>query len=142
LGSASFIHHNCFLFRQWCSNLDGSAGFTTQVFDYLKAKVNQGEEIIVSLVVDEMDIRKHLSFDGNKFVGNVDLGDSRETGNDDILKLCEISERKIVETTIYNKLYSNKNLLEYLCIKILVCCTTQYPNILQSTNHLPSPKYN
>jgi hypothetical protein len=60
----------------------------------------------------------------------------------DILKLCEISERKIVETTIYNKLYSNKNLLEYLCIKILVCCTTQYPNILQSANHVPSHKYN
>ena len=37
----------------------------------------------MSLVVDEMDIRKHLSFDGNKFVGNVDLGDNRETGDDD-----------------------------------------------------------
>jgi len=83
LRSASYIHHNCLLFRGWCSNLDGSAGFTTQVFDYLKAKVNQGEEIIVSLVVDEMDIRKHSSFDGNKFVENVDLGDNRETGDDD-----------------------------------------------------------
>ena len=55
--------------RNWCSVLDGSAGFTTQVFDFLKSKNDLGDQLVVSLVIDEMSIMKHVSFDGKKFVG-------------------------------------------------------------------------
>ena len=49
--------------------MDGSAGFTAQVFDFLKAKNDDGDELIVSLLIDEMSIMKHVSFDGKKYVG-------------------------------------------------------------------------
>ena len=39
--------------------------------------MDAGEEVIVSLMLDEMAIMKHLSFDGKKYVGGVYLGDGR-----------------------------------------------------------------
>ena len=46
-----------FSIRQWCSVLDGSPGFTKQVFDFLKEKSDKRQDpLVVSLIVDEMSI--------------------------------------------------------------------------------------
>ena len=64
--------------RRWYTNVDGSPGFTDQSFKQLEIKVadekRKNKEVIVQLVTDEMAIRKHISFDGSRFVGCVDLG--------------------------------------------------------------------
>lgn len=55
----------CFLYR-----IDGEPGFNAQSFDFLKEKINnEGKEILMSLVLDEMSLHQHLQFDGNQFVG-------------------------------------------------------------------------
>jgi len=50
--------------RTWCSRLDGSPGFTDQVFEFLKQEVQEGRKVIRSIILDEMSIKKHLFFDG------------------------------------------------------------------------------
>ena len=56
------------LIRNWCSKLDGSAGFTSQVFDFLAEKKDLGDNVIVSLMIDEMSIMTHVKFDGERKV--------------------------------------------------------------------------
>jgi hypothetical protein len=59
--------------REWASKIDGSPGFTAQSFKLLQQKVQEekakGQEVIVQLVLDEMSIKKHVKFDGQKFSG-------------------------------------------------------------------------
>ena len=64
--------------RSWCSKVDGSPGFTEQSFRQLALKVKDQEkkncEVVVQIITDEMAIMKKTNFDGEKFVGCVDLG--------------------------------------------------------------------
>ncbi|CAH0556132.1 unnamed protein product [Brassicogethes aeneus] len=60
--------------KKWYSVVNGEPGFTSEAFDSIKEKVSKGEVVIVNLIVDEMSIRQHISFDGKKYVGLVDLG--------------------------------------------------------------------
>ena len=71
--------------RRWCSRLDGTPGFTDQVFEFLKKEVQEGRNVIGSITLDEMSIKKHLFFDWKKYQGVVDLGDEREVGDDEKL---------------------------------------------------------
>ena len=63
--------------------LDGSPGFTNQVFEFLKEKVEKNANpLVVSLIADEMALMSQLTFDGEKYIGGVNKG---EFGlNDDI----------------------------------------------------------
>jgi len=67
--------------RRWFSNIDGSPGFSTLAFDLLKQKVEFAEKkskppVIVSLIMDDMSIKKHIDYDpkSSSFKGYVDLG--------------------------------------------------------------------
>ena len=64
--------------RRWLRSVDGSAGFNEEALLSLERKVNEakfnGKEVLCSLMIDEMSIKKHLEFDGNKTVGFVDIG--------------------------------------------------------------------
>ena len=64
--------------RKWYSCICAEPGFTERSFETLKIKVKEeekfGREVIVSLVFDEMAIKKKFEFDGKKFHGSVDLG--------------------------------------------------------------------
>lgn len=59
--------------RRWYEAVDGSAGFTREAFEVIK-KFNNNYPLLLNLTFDEMSIRKHVEFDGEKFVGYVDLG--------------------------------------------------------------------
>ena len=52
--------------------------FTKAAFSALSAKVlaakRDGQDIICSLMLDEMTIRRHVDWDGEKFRGYVDIG--------------------------------------------------------------------
>ena len=69
--------------RRWYSSIGGCPGFTDEAFVSLKQKVEEasgrGEEVVCSLMLDEMSIMRHLDFDGKRVVGYVDIG----TQNDD-----------------------------------------------------------
>ena len=60
--------------------MDGEPGFTKEALTALKAKVlagrRDGQELVCSLMLDEMSIRKHVQWDGKagKYRGFVDLG--------------------------------------------------------------------
>ena len=64
--------------RSWYSTIDGEPGFTKAAFAALSAKVMASKKInkdvICSLMIDEMSIRKHVQWDGKQFRGFVDLG--------------------------------------------------------------------
>ena len=64
--------------RRWYRNAHADAGFTNSSFDALSTRVEeaseQGHRVICSLVMDEMSIRRHVEWDGTRFVGYVDIG--------------------------------------------------------------------
>ena len=63
---------------KWYAKIPAEPGFTEPTFQALKLKVEEaqkkGEEVICSLMLDKMAIRKHISWDGKKFRGYVDVG--------------------------------------------------------------------
>ncbi len=62
----------------WYNAMDGEPGFTKEALTALKAKVlaakRDGQKVVCALMLDEMSIRKHVQWDGNKYRGFVDLG--------------------------------------------------------------------
>ena len=75
--------------RKWYAKVPAEPGFTNPAFQALKLKVEEantkGEKIICSLMLDEMAIRKHVSWDGKRFRGYVDVGN----GTDDSLPVAK-----------------------------------------------------
>ena len=71
--------------RRWGFRLDGTPGFTDQVFEFLKQEVQEGRKVIRSITLDEMFNKKHLFFDGEKYQVVVDLEDEQEVGDDEQL---------------------------------------------------------
>ena len=68
--------------RSLYSKIPAEPGFTEPAFVELKKKVEEanrnGKQVVCSLLLDEMAIKKHISFDGKKFRGFVDLGNEIE----------------------------------------------------------------
>ena len=64
--------------RKWYGKVPAQPGFTEPAFQALAVKVEESEKenrkTICFLMLDEMAIRKHVSWDGKKFQGYVDLG--------------------------------------------------------------------
>ena len=64
--------------RSWYSCIEGEPGFTKATFSAMSAKVSaskkNGQDVLCSLMLDEMAIRKHVEWDGKRFRGFVDLG--------------------------------------------------------------------
>lgn len=60
---------------KWFKGIDATPGFTTEAFETLKKQVDTSDkQIICSLVIDEMAIRKQLEWTGKKVVGYVNFG--------------------------------------------------------------------
>ena len=60
---------------KWYTKVPAEPGFTEPSFQALSQRVkNAGKKVICSLMIDEMAIKKHVSWDGKKFRGYVDLG--------------------------------------------------------------------
>ncbi|KAG1672898.1 DNA transposase THAP9 [Nymphon striatum] len=68
--------------RHWYSKIPAEPGFTEPAFQALSAKVDEaakkGRQIVCSLMLDEMAIKKHVSWDGIRFRGYVDIGNGAE----------------------------------------------------------------
>lgn len=66
--------------QYWYSAIDGSPGFTNSAFDALRQKANdfkeKGEPLIVGLIFDDVNIRKHSQYDASKgeFLGHINAG--------------------------------------------------------------------
>mgnify|MGYP005986095403 FL=1 len=64
--------------QQWFCNVNCDPGFWDTAFDTIKRKVTEapenGREVICSLMLDEMAVRKQLDFDGEKTWGYIDYG--------------------------------------------------------------------
>ncbi|GFO07870.1 THAP domain containing 9 [Plakobranchus ocellatus] len=64
--------------RGWFRSVDGNVCFNASVMQSLENKVKearkQGNEILCSLMLDEMAIMKKIEFDGKKTFGFVDIG--------------------------------------------------------------------
>ena len=75
--------------RRWYSKIPADPGFTEPAFNALKLKAEEakenGKEVLCSLMLDEMSIKKHVSWDGHKYQGYVDLGNGAD---DDSLPLA------------------------------------------------------
>eukprot|EP00794_Sanderia_malayensis_P001993 gene1993-2263_t len=69
--------------RKWYSKIPAEPDFTKPAFTALSQKVEEGarngRKVICSLILDEMAMRKHISWDGERYCGYVDIGN----GNDD-----------------------------------------------------------
>ena len=75
--------------RRWYGKVAADPGFTKPAFNALKVKAEDaeknGKKLICSLMMDEMAIKKHVSWNGQKFTGYVDLGNGI---NDDSLPVA------------------------------------------------------
>ena len=64
--------------RRRYAKIEADPGFTEPAFTELRKKTEEaklaGKEVICSLMLDEMAIKKNISFDGKKYRGYVDLG--------------------------------------------------------------------
>lgn len=59
-------------------------GFSERSFFLLKMKKEElftqsNSKLVVSLIFDEMHLKKNIHFDGKNFIGGVDLGDEFNT---------------------------------------------------------------
>ena len=54
--------------RRWMTKIDASPGFTAQALDHIKNHVERekeaGRNVFCSLILDEMNIKKNVYFDG------------------------------------------------------------------------------
>lgn len=78
--------------KEWYSSLNGEPGFTSESFDALRHKVTEasekGKEVLVSLMIDGMSIKKGLQYLPNgKVRGYVDVGSQMDDG--DTLQLAK-----------------------------------------------------
>ena len=62
--------------RKWYTKVPAEPGFTEPAFKALEVKAKGTKEVMCSLMIDEMAIRKDVSWDGKKFRGYVDLGNA------------------------------------------------------------------
>ncbi|KAK6174267.1 hypothetical protein SNE40_017579 [Patella caerulea] len=78
--------------RKWYSLIHADPGFTESSFTALEAKVKAAAEnnkkVICSLAIDEMSVKKHVQWDGQKFRGYIDIG-SLTTSDDDAMPLAK-----------------------------------------------------
>ncbi|KAF4527785.1 hypothetical protein B566_EDAN015222 [Ephemera danica] len=65
--------------RSWYSEIDANVGFCKEAFQHLKIKSDELSEQnlprpVVALIMDEMHLKKDVSFNGKSFSGLVDMG--------------------------------------------------------------------
>ena len=76
--------------RRWYSKIPADPGFTQPAFEALRVKVEEaertGKKIICSLMVDEMAVKKHVSWDGKRYRGFVDFGNGIEDDSAPVAK--------------------------------------------------------
>lgn len=66
--------------QRWYTSIDGSPGFTSDIFDALRQRANEFKErkqpLVVSLIFDDVNIRKHSQYDATKkeFLGHINAG--------------------------------------------------------------------
>ena len=64
--------------RRWYSKVTAEPGFTDASFKALKRKVEEASEkdqtVLCALMIDEMAIKRNISWDGQRFRGYVDIG--------------------------------------------------------------------
>ncbi|XP_072401245.1 DNA transposase THAP9 [Diabrotica undecimpunctata] len=72
---------------KWFRNVNGEPGFTKESLEILK-KYNEKSQspLLLSLIMDEMSIRKNVEWDGTKFHGYVDFGNDLQNDSNDIAK--------------------------------------------------------
>lgn len=74
---------------KWYSHMHAEPGFTHEALKTLSLKVKHSAyPVYCSLMVDEMAIRQHLEYDGNKYYGQVNLGNGMNNDCLDIAKEC------------------------------------------------------
>jgi len=65
--------------KKWYSVIDGEPGFTKEAFQSLTLRVRESvDPVICNIVIDEMSIRKQITFLNGKCYGGVDLGTTQE----------------------------------------------------------------
>ena len=68
--------------KSWYTKVPPEPEFTQQAFQALAMKLKEAEQAgratICSLMIDEMAMKKHVSWDGTRFRGYVDLGNGVE----------------------------------------------------------------
>ena len=77
--------------RKWHSKAPAEPGFTEPAVDALQASVisarEKGHEVLSSFMIDEIAIRTHAEWEGQKYCGFVDLGTG--IGDNDLLPLAK-----------------------------------------------------
>ncbi|XP_039311859.1 uncharacterized protein LOC113005537 isoform X1 [Solenopsis invicta] len=60
---------------KWYKSVNGEPGFNKEALESIKTRAEQVDyPLFGALIFDEMSIRQHIEYDGNKYSGYVDLG--------------------------------------------------------------------
>ena len=87
------------------------------------------------------NVPRDSSGDGPSLIVRKDRGGLIYPGKD-IVKICEITEKKFIESSHTNDLFTKKNILHLLCVKVASVITIQFPDTLSKCNHQSMHKYN
>lgn len=64
--------------QKWYETVDCQAGFSKEALHIVSLKAEeskaQNKKVVVSLMMDEMSVRKYIDWDGHKMVGYTDFG--------------------------------------------------------------------
>lgn len=70
--------------KLWYSVVNGEPGFTKEAFEAIQSRVSQSSQpVVCNICIDEMAIRKQISYLNGKFYGKVDLGTMLCSKDDD-----------------------------------------------------------
>ena len=113
----------------------------TQRLPYLRVKIIL-LNISADILWENLRILEHVlrivpresSDDDPSLIVRKDRGGLIYPGKD-IVKICEITEKKILEASHTNHLFTKKNILHLLCLKVASVITTQFPDTLSNCNH-------
>ena len=72
---------------KWYKSVDGEPGFNNEAIRHIKEYNNTVQDcLFATLIIDEMAIRKHIEFDGERFSGVVNVGKAFACNEENVAK--------------------------------------------------------
>lgn len=73
---------HCKTISKWYRSIQGKPGIMLEALNTIKQRANSVDyQLFGSLLFDEMTIRQHVEYDGQKYNGYVDMGENKTTAD-------------------------------------------------------------
>jgi hypothetical protein len=105
--------------RKWYPKIPANPGFTEAAFNALRPKVNDAlqkkQKVVCSLMLDEMAIRKHISWDRKRFRGYVDLGNGSKEDDKEPVAKDALVLMAVCVNILFTEMFVENSMRLFLC---------------------------